>query len=255
MKYVNLFKLITFFLVILFILIVSFNFSGLSLSLFVEIFSDKLFLSALKFGFLTATVATILSCVFGIPAGFYLARSKGKVVKILDSFFDIPIMIPPLIMGVFLLNFFNKSYLNNFFEIIFTFKGAVFAQFLISFPFTLKMAKSSFELVPPIYERIAMTLGAGYFRSFYDTTFKIALSGILSGVLLSWLRSFGEFGATLLVAGGISGKTANLPIYIYLNIIQGDYEKGVTASIITIVIILVMITVIKGTNIRKENIE
>lgn len=255
MRYVNISKLITYFLVIFFLIMISFSLKGMNFTIFSEIFKDKLFLSALNFGFLTATVATFFSSIFGIPAGLFLARSKGRIVKVLDSFFDIPIMIPPLVMGVFLLNFLNKSYLQNFFEFIFTYKGAILAQFLISFPFTLKMAKSSFELVPPTYERIAMTLGAGYFRSFYDTTFKIALNGILSGILLSWLRSFGEFGATLLVAGGISGKTANLPIYIYLNIMQGDYEKGVGASIITILIIMLIITIIKGTKFKKEHLE
>lgn len=245
MKYSDLFKLITYFLVIGFVLVVSFSFGYLKYESLVRLYQDRFFLNALKFGVLSATSATFLSSVFGIPAGFYLARSRGRVTKILDSFFDIPVVIPPLIVGVFILNFLSNENVSNFVSLVFTFKGAVVAQFLISFPFTLKMSKNAFELVPPIYERIAMTLGAGYFKSFYDTTFKLALGGIFSGILLSWLRSFGEFGATLLVAGGIRGKTENLPIYIYMNMMEGDYEKAVAAAFLGIFIVLGIIVAIR----------
>lgn len=255
MKFISAFKIITYFLAIFFITVILFSLKDLKLKSFYEMIGDVEFLNSLKFGFLTSCVATFLSCLFGIPTGYYLARSKSIFTWLLDSFFDIPIVIPPLVFGVFLLNFFNNSYMENFVSFIFTFKGAVLAQFVISFSFTLKMSKSSFELVSPIYERIAMTLGAGYFKSFFDTTLKLSFNGILSGVLLSWLRSFGEFGATLLVAGGIKGKTENIPIYIYLNMMEGNYEKALAASFLTIFIVLFTIIAIRGVNFKRKNYE
>ncbi|MDK2791659.1 MAG: molybdate transport system permease protein [Deferribacteres bacterium] len=251
-KYSDIFKFITYLLVIFFVILISFSFDNLSTGSFKTLLNDNLFLKALKFGILSATFATFLSCIFGIPAGFFIARSKGRVIQLIDSFFDIPVVVPPLIIGVFILNFLSDETVVKVTNMVFTFKGAVLAQFFISFPFTLKMSKNAFELVSPIYERIAMTLGAGYFKSFYDTTFKLALNGILSGVILSWLRSFGEFGATLLVAGGIRGKTENLPIYIYLNMMEGDYDKGIAAAFLGVLFVFVFIVTVRFIGNKKR---
>ncbi|KAA0259511.1 ABC transporter permease subunit [Deferribacter autotrophicus] len=245
MKFTRIAGLITFILFLLILVLILFSLKEISLLQLKEIIADKEFLNAVTFGFLTASVATLFSSFFGIPAGYYLARHRKGVANFFDIFFDVPLIIPPLVVGVLILNFFNSALLNKFFNVIFTFKGAVIAQFFISFPFTLKSAKSAFELVPPIYERIAMTLGAGYFRSFYDTTFKLALKSILAGVMLSWLRSFGEFGATLMVAGGIPGKTENVPINIYLNMTEGNFQKGIAASMLTIILAYFVIMVVK----------
>ncbi|BAI80302.1 molybdate ABC transporter, permease [Deferribacter desulfuricans SSM1] len=245
MKFSKVSALLALLLSLLIMMLILYSFKDVSLSSIKEIVIDNGFLSAVKFGFLTATMATFFSAIFGIPAGYYLARHKKGFSKVLDVFFDVPLIIPPLVVGVLILNLFNSPFLSKFFNVIFDFKGAVIAQFFISFPFTLKSAKSAFELVPPIYERIAMTLGAGYFRSFYDTTFKLAFRGIAAGIMLSWLRSFGEFGATLMVAGGIPGKTENVPINIYLNMTEGNFEKGIAASVLTVILAFLVISIIK----------
>ncbi|MGA1847455.1 molybdate ABC transporter permease subunit [Deferribacter abyssi] len=245
MKFTKVASLITFVLFLLILVLILFSLKEISILQLKEIISDNEFLNAVAFGFFTASIATFFSSFFGIPAGYYLARQRKGVANFLDVFFDVPLIIPPLVVGVLILNFFNASLLNKFFNIIFTLKGAVIAQFFISFPFTLKSSKSAFELVPPIYERIAMTLGAGYFRSFYDTTFKLAFRGIFAGVMLSWLRSFGEFGATLMVAGGIPGKTENVPINIYLNMTEGNFQKGIAASVLTIIFACFVIMFVK----------
>ncbi len=236
------FKLVAylFFSLILIVLIIMPIFELNDLKIFNLIY-DKRFLDALIFGFETSIIATFLSSLFGIPSGYYLARNNGFFIKFLDSIFDIPLIIPPLIIGAMLLIFFNKV-LPDF---IFTIKGAVIAQFFISFPYVLKSAKNSFELVTDIYENIAMTLGANPFRSFFDTTFKISFGSILSGIILSWIRSFGEFGATLIVGGGISKKTENIPIYIYQTISEGQFEKGLSASILIIFVGLIFLFMIK----------
>ncbi len=213
----------------------------LNSSKFLSLLNDKRFFKALLFGVETSIIATALSIFFAIPSGYYLARSEGFWIKVIDSIFDIPLIIPPLVIGAMLLIFFNKM-IPDF---IFSIKGAVVAQFFISFPYVLKASKSSFELVPEIYEQIALTLGAKPIRSFWDTTFKLSFGGILSGIILSWIRSFGEFGATLLVGGGITGKTENIPIYIYMNMTQGYVEKGLTASIFIVFLGLVFLFLIK----------
>ena len=230
----------------LFFLIVIFSgFYSVNWSKFSELIKNKEFLSAVFFTIKTSFVATFLSFVAGVPAGFYLARKKTLFSAVTDILFDIPVVIPPLIVGVFLMSMFNAEIIKKFYDFIFTASGASIAQFFIAFPFTVKASKNAFELVNPVYERIAMTLGSTYFKSFYDTTFKIALPGILSGVILTWLRCVGEFGATLMVGGGIAGKTENLPVFIYINMVSGEFETAIAASALTVIIAFICILTLR----------
>ena len=209
------------------------------------LFMNREFLDAVWFSLKTSLIATFLSFVIGVPSGFFLARNKGLFTGVLDAVFDIPMIVPPLVVGVFLLTFFNVPIIKQLYPFIFTTAGAVTAQFFVAVPLTIKSSKSAFELVPPVYEMVAMTLGSRPFKSFYDTTFKIAFPGILSGLILTWLRCMGEFGATLMVGGGIPFKTENIPINIYLNMTSGDFKAGIAASVVSIIIAFVCIVCIK----------
>ncbi len=209
------------------------------------LFKNKEFVYSVFFSLKTSLIATFLSFVIGVPSGFFLARSRGVFSGLLDAVFDIPMIIPPLVVGVFLLTFFNVPIIKQLYPFIFTTAGAVIAQFFVAVPLTIKSSKSAFELVSPVYEMVAMTLGAKPFKSFYDTTFKIAFPGILSGLILTWLRCMGEFGATLMVGGGIPFKTENIPINIYLNMTGGDFSAGIAASVVSICIAFICIICIK----------
>ncbi|WP_025209683.1 molybdate ABC transporter permease subunit [Hippea sp. KM1] len=209
------------------------------------LFRDGEFISAVVFGLETSLFSVFLSAVLGIPTGFFLARNIGWVSKLADVIFDVPLVIPPLVVGALLLNLFNSPLIGKVYSFVFTFWGAAIAQFFISFPFTVKASKSAFELIPPVYERIAMTLGASPFRSFFDTTFRLSFYGIFSGLILSWLRSLGEFGATLLVGGGIAYKTENIPINIYLKIAEGNFKSGFAASLLVVVFAMVCVLIIR----------
>ena len=198
------------------------------------LFIDNGFGRAFLFSLKTSLAATVLAAFTGIPAGLYLARHSSLTTTIIDALFDIPIVIPPVVTGVLLLSFFNLALVKQFYDFIFTINGAVIAQFIVAVPYTIRASKSAFELVPQIYERIAMTLGAQPAKAFFDTTFTLAFPAILSGLILSWLRCLGEFGATLMVGGGIPGKTENIPIYIYLNMSSGEFDRGMAASIVAI---------------------
>ncbi|MFW8601821.1 molybdate ABC transporter permease subunit [Desulfobacterota bacterium M19] len=199
-----------------------------------RLFLDSEFSKAIVFSLQTSIAATLLTSVTAIPAGFYLARNHGPATNIIDTLFDIPIVMPPLVVGILLLSFFNRPLLKEVCDLIFTTPGAVIAQFFVAVPFTIRASKNAFELVPPIYEQIAMTLGAGPAKAFFDTTFKLALPAISAGLILSWLRCLGEFGATLMVGGGIPGRTENIPIYIYLSMSSGEFKQGMAAAIVAI---------------------
>jgi molybdate transport system permease protein len=223
-----------------------------------DILHDGEFYSAALFSLKTSFLATVLSFIFGVPAGLFLSKCKGMILHILDTVFDIPIVVPPLIVGVLFLSFFNLNFVKSFYSFIFTFWGAVIVQFFIAVPLTVKSAKNSFKMVPSVYEMIANTLGKKPLRAFWDTTFKIALPGILSGLTLTWMRCIGEFGATLMVGGGIPFKTENIPVNIYINITSGDYQKGLSASIITIIVAFICILfmrILYSLSIERKNKE
>jgi molybdate transport system permease protein len=207
---------------------------------------DPFFVDAVIFSITTAFFATLISMILGIPVGYTLARSKLKFWRFIEIGFDLPLVLPPLIIGVMLLITFNSPLIKYFYTFVFTPSGAVVAQTLVGLPLTIKAAKTAFQLISPIYERVAMTLGAKPFKSFYDTTFKMAFPGILSGLILTWLRCIGEFGATLMIGGGIPGKTVNVPINIYLNMASGDFNKGITASLLMVIFSFLCIVIIRA---------
>lgn len=252
MKFIDVSKYITFFVITVFLLVISAGFFHLDSAILKALFTDQEFIHAVKFSITTSFIATTISFLLGVPAGYFLARKKGRLSRILDTLFDIPLILPPLIIGTLLLMFLNLSFIRPFFSFIFTATGAVIAQLFVAMPFTVKAAKNAFDLIPPVFERVAMTLGSKPLKSFYDTTFKIALPGILSGLVLTWLRCMGEFGATLLVAGGIPGKTANIPINIYLNMTAGDFDKGIVASMVIAILSFLAIFIIKAILMRQE---
>lgn len=200
----------------------------------IRLFQDSGFGRALLFSLQTSLAATLLASISAVPVGLYLSRNKGLVAACIDGLLDIPIVMPPLIVGVLFLSFFNLPLIKKVYDFIFTMPGAIVAQFFVAVPFSARAAKSGFELVPPVYEQIAMTLGARPAKAFFDTTLKIAFPSVLAGLILSWLRCLGEFGATLMVGGGIPGRTENIPIYIYLNMSSGEFDKGIAASIVAI---------------------
>jgi molybdate transport system permease protein len=230
--------------------LMSVDFSAVS-----RLLRESSFLTAVGFSLKTSLIATVISFIIGVPAGFYLARVRGRLVRLLDVLFDIPIVVPPLIIGVLLMTFFNQPLIKAIYPFIFTTAGAVVAQFFVAVPFTIKSSKTAFSMVPPIYERIAMTLGANPFTSFFDTTFKIALPGIGSGLVLTWLRCLGEFGATLMVGGGIPGKTENIPVNVYLHMSGGDFEIGLTISLLTVLFVILCITLINAALFRFRRID
>lgn len=246
------------FIALLFLIFLFGVFAGgvlsIDLSALAALLVETSFITAVLFSLKTSLLATVIAFIIGVPAGFYLARVKGRLARLLDVLFDIPIVVPPLIIGVLLLTFFNQPLIKAIYPFIFTTAGAVIAQFFVAVPFTIKSSKTAFALVPPIYERIAMTLGARPFVSFFDTTFKIALPGISSGLVLTWLRCLGEFGATLMVGGGIPGKTENIPVNVYLHMSGGDYKLGIAVSLLTVLLVIFCIILINSFLLRFKRV-
>lgn len=166
--------------------------------------------------------ATLLNLFFGVAAGYLFARKRFPGRDFFDAVLTLPMVLPPTVLGYYLLVLVGRNgpighWLMSTFGInlIFTWQGAVLAASIVAFPLTFKAARAAFETVDPQYEQAARVLRLGELAIFFRVTLPLAWRGILAGVLLSFARAAGEFGATLMVAGSIPGKTQTLSIAVY----------------------------------------
>jgi molybdate transport system permease protein len=166
--------------------------------------------------------ATLLTMLFGVAAGWLLARKRFPGRDLLDALLTLPMVMPPTVLGYYLLVLIGRrgpigAWLQSNFGInlIFTWQGAVIAATVVAFPLVFKAARAAFEAVEPQYEQAARVLGHGEWAVFFRVTLPLAWRGILAGVLLAFARATGEFGATLMVAGSIPGKTQTLSVAVY----------------------------------------
>lgn len=166
--------------------------------------------------------ATALNLVVGVSVGFLLARKRFPGRDLLDALLTLPLVMPPTVLGYYLLVLLGRrgpigGWLQETFGInlIFTWQGAVIAATIVAFPLVFKSARAAFEAVDPQFEQAARVLRIREVAVFFRVTLPLAWRGILAGVLLAFARATGEFGATLMVAGSIPGKTQTLSIAVY----------------------------------------
>lgn len=173
----------------------------------------------------TAALATLLIVPPGLAVAWLLARKRWPGKSLVETLVALPLVMPPVATGLILLQLLGRrgpigAWLHGIgFDVVFTWRAVVIAMAVMSFPLLVRAARVAFEEVSPRYEQIARTLGAGEARVFATITLPLAARGIVSGMLLAFARAIGEFGATILVAGNIPGRTSTLSLAIY-NLVQ-----------------------------------
>ncbi|MGO5075126.1 molybdate ABC transporter permease subunit [Clostridium sporogenes] len=189
-----------------------------------------------------AFISTIFTFIFGILLARVITKYNFRGKDILESLIIMPMVLPPTITGYGLLilmsrrNFIGKFLYESFgITIIFTPAAACVAAIIVSIPLMYQSAKAAFLNIDHIYENAARTLGASEWRIFFKISFPLAWPGIVSGSILSFARALGEFGATLMVAGNIPGKTQTIPTAIYFAVDNG-YTK-VANSLLGVVVV------------------
>jgi molybdate transport system permease protein len=194
--------------------------------------------------------ATALNLVLGVGIGFAMARARFPGRDLLDAVLTLPMVMPPTVLGYYLLVLIGShsplgSWLIRHFGIrlIFTWQGAVIAAMVVAFPLVFKAARAAFETVDPQLEDAARTLGMHEIAIFFRVSLPLAWRGILSGLLLSFARALGEFGATLMVAGSIPGRTQTLSIAVYEAVQAGqDDAANFLVAVTSIVCIAVLLS-------------
>ena len=196
-----------------------------------------------------AFYATLCTALIGIPLGWLLARRKFFGSSFLSTFIMLPMVLPPTVLGYYLLILIGRQsmvgrWLQDVLQInlVFTWQGAVIAAAVVSLPLMVRAVQASIESVDKNTEDVARTLGKTELAIFFRITLPLALQGIIAGLVLTFARAMGEFGATLMVAGNIPGKTQTLSIAIYDAVQGGNYEQAnflvVLISAITIISLL-----------------
>jgi molybdate transport system permease protein len=175
-----------------------------------------------------SALSVLLILPAGLATAWLLARHQWRGKSLVETIISLPLVMPPVATGLILLKLLGRRgpiggplYDHFGFEIVFTWKGVVVALGVMSFPLLARSARVAFEEVNPRLEQIAKTLGAGDFRVFFTITLPLAMRGILGGTILAFARALGEFGATIMVAGSIPGKTSTLSLAIYQSVQLG----------------------------------
>jgi molybdate transport system permease protein len=196
--------------------------------------------TALGLSLKVAGWATALDLLLGVAVAFVLARCRFFGRELLDAVLTLPMVLPPTVLGYYLLVLIGKRgwlgrWLHETFGInlIFTWQGAVIAAAIVVFPLVLKSARAAFEAVDPQLEQAARVLGLPEWSVFCRVTLPMAWRGILAGVLLAFARAFGEFGATLMVAGSIPGRTQTLSVAVYEAVQAGQDAVAHTLVLVT----------------------
>ena len=205
-----------------------------------------------------AGVATSMTFVAGVALAFLVARSRFWGREGLDALCTLPLVLPPTVLGYYLIVLIgNKGWLGHWLKetfdisLIFTWQGAALASAVVSLPLIYKTARAAFEGVDPNLENAARTLGASEARVFFRVSLPLAWPGILAGAMLAFARAMGEFGATLMVAGNIPGKTQTLSVAVYSAMQAGD-DALATSLVIIISLVCLTILLVSGKALRAR---
>ncbi|HEX4482029.1 MAG TPA: molybdate ABC transporter permease subunit [Rudaea sp.] len=197
-----------------------------------------------------ASLATILASLVGVALGKLLGRKRTLTRDVAESLLTLPLVLPPTVLGYYLLvvlgrNGFIGGWMMRWFgvSLIFTWQGAVVAAAIAAFPLILRAARASFSDVDVQLENAARSLGASESEVFFRVTLPLAWRGILAGALLAFARAMGEFGATLMVAGSLPGRTQTLSLAIYEAVMAGDDARAASMVIISLITAVALLIV------------
>ena len=211
---------------------------------------DPMVMDALRLSLMTSTITTITVVIMGTPIAYVSARFNYFGKELADSLIDLPVIMPPAVAGIALLMAFGRMgivghHLNALgISIAFTTLAVIIAQVFVSSPFYIRQARTSFEDVDLAFENAARTLGASRIYTFFHVILPIAMNGLISGAIMSFARSLGEFGATIMFAGNFQGRTQTMPLAIY-TAMQGDLDVSLCLAIILVAISFVVIVLVK----------
>lgn len=224
-------------------------FTSITWGAFKEAFGDAAVWHAVRLSVFSSIISNMLALVFAIPSAYVLSRKRFPGMFLLDTLLDLPIVLPPLVMGLCVLLFFNTP-VGRFIdmhvlEFVYTWRGIVLIQFVVGCAFATRAIKAGFDGFDTRYEEVAMTLGADRWQTFLRVVLPIIRPSIVAGAVISWARIFGLFGPVLLVAGTMRRRTEIMPTTIFLEVSIGRIEVALVIGAFMILISTSMLVVFK----------
>lgn len=199
---------------------------------------------ALRVSLLVSLTAVVVSLPFGVALGWALARRQFLGKAAVETLVNLPLVLPPVVTGYLLLVAFGRNgWLGGTLErrlgirFVFDWKGAALAAAVVSFPLMVRSIRLAFAAVDVRLEQAARTLGAGRTDAFFSVSLPLARNGVIAGCVLAFARSLGEFGATVMIAGNIAGRTRTMPLYIYNEIeTPGGMDRSIGLVVVSILV-------------------
>jgi molybdate transport system permease protein len=208
---------------------------------------------AVRLSLITSTIALVASIVVGLPAAYVLSRFRLPGATVIDTIIDLPIVIPPPVVGLSLLVAFGpKGFgIDAFLERKFGFAmmyeawGIPLAQFLVAAAFCIRALKAAFDSINPRLEHVARSLGCSSWQAFWRVSLPLARNGLIAGAIMTWARALSEFGPILFFCGATPRKTEVMPIAMFLNYSEGKIERGVVLALLMVGIAVVTLITFK----------
>lgn len=213
--------------------------------------------SAVWLTLLSCSISSILSLWVAVPLGYLLARTRFPGKALVDLLVDVPIVLPPLVVGLSLLILFQTPpglALQKYVTITYAVPAVILAQFSVSAAFAIRTMRVTFEQISPREEDVAMTLGCSRGRAFWLITLPQSWQGVLSAGTLAWARALGEFGPILIFAGATRMKTEVLSTTVFLELSIGNLEAALAVSLLMIAVAFVVLLLTRTIGLRGQGI-
>ena len=220
----------------------------LSPSDFAEIFQSPEIRYAVRLSLISSSLATLLSLWVAVPIGYLLSRFKFRGKSLLDAILDIPIVLPPLVIGLSLLILFQTGFgrtIEKVIPVTYAVPSVILAQFVVACAFAVRTMRSTFDQIDPRREEVACTLGCSRSQAFWRVAFPEARRGMLTAGTLAWARSLGEFGPILIFSGATRMRTEVLPTTVFLEMSVGNIEGAVAVSMLMIAVAVLVLVVVR----------
>ena len=207
---------------------------------------------SIKLSLISCSLTALLSLWVAVPVGYLLARHRFWGHNLMDAILDIPIVLPPLVVGLSLLILFQFWPFRLASEwIVYQIPAVILAQFMVACAFAVRTMRATFDQIDPRCEQVALTLGCTRAQAFAMVVLPEANRGIITAATLAWARSLGEFGPILIFAGATRMKTEVLSTTVFLELSIGDLEAAVAVSILMVVAAVVALVIARGLGSRN----
>jgi len=209
---------------------------------------------AIKLSLLSCSITAILSLWVAVPLGYLLARTQFRGKLLVDTLLDIPIVLPPLVIGLSLLILFQtrigKFFEEHFLTVTYAVPSVILAQFSVAAAFAVRTMRVTFEQIPARNEQVALTLGCTRAQAFWNVTMPESRRGLLTAFTLSWARSLGEFGPILIFSGATRLRTEVLPTTVFLELSVGRIEAAIAVSLLMIGVAVIVLILTRTLGLR-----